>query len=280
MRLTRNVTKEVLPTRARSLPALAVTATVGLAVAFGSLSTGQASPAASPPANAQAQPGRCHQPGPYQLPHGGERVDLDPADFSHRITNPYWPMRPGTTWTFREGRGAGEQRVRLTVLDRTRLVRGIKARIIHDVVRVKGEIIENTFDWYAQDSGGSVWYLGEFSREYENGVPVSTEGSWEYGVDGAQAGVVVPARLRPGCRYRQEFLAGEAEDYAAILSIREDLHLPVGRFADVLTTGDYVGLEPGVVEHKFFARGVGPVLSLHVSPTGGREILVAHSPAG
>ena len=69
-------------------------------------------------------------------------------------------------------------------------------------------------------------------------------------------------------------------DYAAILSIREDLHLPVGRFADVLTTGDYVGLEPGVVEHKFFARGVGPVLSLHVSPTGGREILVAHSPAG
>ena len=260
----------------RAMAALAVTATIGIALAVGGLSySGQAAP--SDPA--QERPDRCHQPGPYQLPHGGEEVDLDPGDFSHRITNEYWPMRPGTTWRLREGSKANGQTVKLTVLERTRMVRGIRARIIHDVVRQDGEIVENTFDWYAQDSGGSVWYLGEFSREYEDGVPVSTEGSWEYGVGGAQAGVVVPAVPKPGCTYRQEFLAGEAEDYASILSIREDLDLRVGEFPDVLSTGDYVGLEPGVVEHKFFARGVGPVLSQHISPSGGREVLVAHSPA-
>ena len=275
MRLNRHATKRILDVRPLSM--LVVTAAAGLAVAVGGLPNGQASPAStSPDTTNPTAGGRCHQPGPYQLPHGSEHVDLDPANMSHRITNPYWPMRPGTTWNFRDRSGSSVETVRLTVLERTRTVNGIKARVLHDVVREDGEIIENTFDWYAQDTGGSVWYLGEFTREYENGVPVNTDGSWEYGVDGAEAGVVVPAKPKPGCQYRQEFLEGEAEDYAAILSVREDVHLPVGKFSDVLSTGDYVGLEPGVVEHKFFARGVGPVLSLHVSPTGGREVLVSH----
>lgn len=220
------------------------------------------------------QVARCRLAGPYELPLGADRVDLDPSDFTHRITNEYWPMRPGTTWTLREHDGGVTQRVRLTVLERTRNVNGIEARVVHDVVREEGLIIENTFDWYAQDSGGSVWYLGEFTREYENGVPVNTEGSWEYGVDGAQAGILIPADPKVGCTYRQEYLEGVAEDYAAVLSSDEDVQVPVGRFRDVLTTGDYVGLDPWVSEHKFFARDVGPVLVVGVSPSGSREVLV------
>jgi hypothetical protein len=259
-------TKEPAMTRTRVVCSLAVAA-AGLAL------LGGGPPGTS--AQEREHADRCHQPGPYQLPHGGEPVDLDPADLSHRITNRYWPMRPGTTWVYRETEGADVNRVTVTVLDRTRMVRGIRARVVHDVVRRDGRVVEDTYDWYAQDSGGSVWYLGESTREYADGEPASTEGSWEYGVDGAQAGIVVPARPRPGCRYRQEHLAGEAEDRAAVLSVREDLRLSVGRFADVLSTGDYAGLEPGVVEHKFLAPGTGPVLELSVSPGAGRAVLVA-----
>lgn len=258
-------------------PRLALAAAVaaaGLAPAVHVLTAGTADSRAGQSAS------RCRQPGPYELPHGGQRVDLDPADFSHRITNRYWPMRPGTRWIYRETEGPDVQRVTVTVLRRTRTVRGIEARVVHDVVRADGEIAENTFDWYAQDTGGSVWYLGEHTREYDDGRPVSSEGSWEYGVAGAQAGVIVPARPRPGCRYRQEYLRGVAEDHGAVLSVREDVRLRIGRFADVLSTGDYSRLEPGVVEHKFLARGVGPVLEQSISPHGGRDVLLTTRQVG
>ena len=217
---------------------------------------------------------RCRLPGPYELPHGRQRVDLDPADFTARITNRYWPMRPGTTWTYRETGGQSTMRVRVTVTDRTREVRGIRARVVHDVVRESGELVENTFDWYAQDSGGSLWYLGERTREFENGQVVSREGSWEYGVDGAQAGILIPADPRPGCRYRQEQSAGEAEDRGSILSTRAAVTVPVGSYQDVLTTADTTPLEPGLLEHKFYAPGVGPLLAVGISPRAAREVLV------
>ncbi len=261
-------------TRRRTMSVLAATAL--LASLGGAAWSGSGSVPAASAADGRVQPG-CRLPGPYELPHGAQRIDLDPADFSSRITNPYWPMRPGTTWKLRESDGRSRQVVRLRVLERTREVRGIEARVVHDVVRERGEIIENTFDWYAQDSGGSIWYLGEFTREYEDGVPVNTEGSWEYGVDGAQAGVIIPADPRPGCRYRQEHDEGEAEDRGAILATREDVQVPAGRFRNVLTTGDYVGTEPWVAEHKFFARQVGPVLVAGVSPRASREVLVESS---
>jgi hypothetical protein len=147
------------------------------------------------------------------LPAGSEPVTLDPADFTTEITNPYWPMAPGDRWVYREtdGRG-GEQQVVVTVTDRTRTIAGIEARVVHDVVSEEGELVEDTFDWYAQDAGGNVWYLGEHTREFEKGKVTTTAGSWEHGVDGAQAGIAVPAAPRAGLEYRQEYYAGEAED--------------------------------------------------------------------
>ena len=148
------------------------------------------------------------------IPKGNERVRLDPAGFTTQITNPWWPMKPGSRWVYRETDPEGSmQRVVVTVLARTKLVaNGVTARVVRDVATEDGETVEATDDYYAQDRCGNVWYLGEATTEYRNGKPVSTKGSFEAGVDGAQAGVILPARPRPGMRYRQEYLAGEAED--------------------------------------------------------------------
>jgi hypothetical protein len=202
---------------------------------------------------------------------------LDPARFTTRIDNPYWPMSPGTRWVYRETNlDGGTQRVVVTVTHRTRRIAGIRARVVRDTVTEKGRRVEDTFDWYAQDRKGNVWYLGEATTEYENGEPVSTAGSWEAGVDGARAGIAMPARPRPGMQYRQEHAPGIAEDAARVLSRDEQAQVPLGHFTHALLTKDYSALEPDVLEYKLYAKGVGPVLVLGVSGGGGREELVRH----
>jgi hypothetical protein len=212
----------------------------------------------------------CNDP----LPQGSEPVTLDPADFVPRIDNPYWPMAPGTRWVSREFDFEGSQRVTVTVLERTRGIEGIEATVVHDVVSEHGDLVENTFDWYAQDVCGNVWYLGENTKEYENGEVVSTAGSWEHGVDGAMAGVIVPGDPQVGLTYRQEYYAGEAEDAAQIMSLDEQAQVPFGHFRNVLLTKDYTPIEPKVLEYKLYARGVGPVLVLGVSGGSDREELL------
>jgi hypothetical protein len=212
------------------------------------------------------------------IPRGKESVRLDPAGFTTRIDNPWWPMRPGSRWISRQTAPDGtRQRVVVTVTRKTRLIaNGITARVVHDVVTEDGEPVEVTRDWYAQDRCGNVWYLGEATAEYENGKVVSREGSWEAGVDGAQAGVIVPARPRVGMTYRQEHYAGHAEDRAAVLSLGEQVEVPYGFFrkGTVLMTREWNLLEPRVLEHKFYARGIGPVLAIGISGGADREELV------
>ena len=214
--------------------------------------------------------------GDASLPQGSESVDLDPADFTTEIDNPYWPMRPGSRWVYRESDGRGAvQRVVLTVTGQTkRIANGVEARVLHDVVSQGGAPVEITDDWYAQDSDGNVWYLGESTAEYENGKVVSRAGSWEAGVDGAQPGIAMPADPQDGMAYRQEYYAGEAEDRAEVLSVEEQAEVPFGHFTGVVMTKDLVPLEPKVLEHKFYARGVGPVLALDISGASGREELI------
>jgi hypothetical protein len=213
---------------------------------------------------------------PVALPQGSEPVTLDPADFVDRIDNPYWPMAPGTTWIYREADTRGNaQRVKVTVTDRTRDISGVQATVVHDKVTEHGELIENTFDWYAQDVCGNVWYLGENTKEYENGEVVTTAGSWEHGVDGALAGVVVPSDAQVGMTYRQEYYAGEAEDAAEILSLDEQAQVPFGHFDDVLLTKDFTPLHPRILEYKLYAPGIGPVLVMGVSGGSDREELLS-----
>jgi hypothetical protein len=212
------------------------------------------------------------------LPQSSETVELDPAEFTTEIDNPYWPMRPGARWIYRELDAEGnEQRVEVTVLRRTkRIANGIEARVVHDEVTEDGEPVEVTDDWYAQDARGNIWYLGEQTTEYENGVPASTKGSFEAGVDGAQAGIVVPAEPKVGLTYRQEYAAGEAEDRAEILGVDEQAEVPFGHFEHVVLTRELNPLEPMLVELKFYARGVGPVLAVAVSGSSDREELVRY----
>jgi hypothetical protein len=207
------------------------------------------------------------------LPVGSEPVKLDPAHFTTEIDNPYWPMRPGSRWVYCEG----AQRVVVTVTARTERILGIDAVVVHDVVTENGELVEDTYDWYAQDDDGNIWYLGEATKEFENGQVVSTEGSWQAGVDGAQPGILVPGDPEPGMKYRQEYLEGEAEDAGEILALDARVRVPFGAFEDVLQTKDTTPLEPRLVEHKFYAKGVGPVLAKTVSGGSGREELVAFS---
>lgn len=212
------------------------------------------------------------------LPQGSEHVELDPAEFTTEIDNEWWPMSVGSRWVYREAEGGGpDARVVVTVTPRTReIANGVEARVVHDVVSVGGEPVEVTDDWYAQDADGNVWYLGEDTAEYENGRKVSTEGSFEAGVGGAEAGVIMPADPVPGQSYRQEYLEGEAEDRGEIVTVGEEMvGTPAGSWDDVLMTRDLVPTEPGVQELKFYARGVGPVLSLHTDSPG-REELVSY----
>jgi hypothetical protein len=255
--------------------AVGAIAVCGLALAGGACG-GEDSPAARDAASAQAAVTR-------GLPQGSEPSRLDPADFSTTIDNPYWPMRPGARWVYRETDTRGtRQKVVVTVTDRTKVIaNGIEARVIRDVVTENGRPVEITDDWYAQDSRGNVWYLGEATAEYENGKVANRGGSFEAGVDGAQPGIAMPADPEPGLAYRQEHLAGEAEDRAAVVTVgQEQVEVPFGHFTGVLMTRDLVPLEPKVQELKFYARDVGPVLSVHTDGAGGRAELVSYTPGG
>lgn len=214
--------------------------------------------------------------GSSALPQGDQTVELDPAEFTAEIDHPYWPMTPGTQWEYRELDGSGEElRVVVTATTETReIANGVVARVVRDTVYSGDEIVEDTFDWYAQHDDGTVWYLGEDTAEFEDGEIATTEGSFEAGVDGAQAGVLLPGDPEPGQSYRQEYLAGEAEDVGEVLRVGERAEAPYGAFDDVLVTRDTNALEPEVVEYKFYARDVGPLLALDVAGGGGREELV------
>jgi hypothetical protein len=215
-----------------------------------------------------------------ELPQGSEPVKLDPAEFTTEIDNRYWPMKPGSRWVYREFDSEGtEQRVVVTVTDKTkRIANGVEARVVRDVVTENGVPVEVTDDWYAQDSTGNIWYLGEATTEYENGKSTSTAGSFEAGVDGAEPGIILPADPQPGMTYRQEYYKGVAVDEGEIVRVGVQAEVPAGHYTDVLMTQDTNPLEPKVLEFKFFAPDVGPVLAVGVSGGSDREELLRYTP--
>jgi hypothetical protein len=211
------------------------------------------------------------------LPQGTKPVQLDPADFTTNIDNPYWPMRPGSHWVYREVENGETQRVDVTVTNQTKTLAGIEARVVHDRVSRNGETLEDTYDWYAQDSAGNLWYLGEDTAEYENGKLKTKEGTWAAGVDGAEPGVVVPAQPKQGMTYREEYYAGHAEDGAEVLGVNSQVQVPFGRFKNALLTRNFSTIEPTVEEMKLYAKGVGPVMELLISGGSGRTELLSYT---
>ena len=202
---------------------------------------------------------------------------IEPGEFTTDVDNPYLPLTVGTRWVYEatDDEGATE-RIVVEVTNRTKRVMGVDCLVVRDTVTVDGEVFEDTFDWFAQDADGNVWYFGEETREFEDGE-VSSAGSWEAGMDGAQPGIVMKARPRVGDDYRQEFYEGEAEDRAKVLALDEQVSVPFGSFDGVLKTEDVNPLEPGVVEQKFYARGVGLVQEEEVRGGSGRTELIEMS---
>jgi hypothetical protein len=195
----------------------------------------------------------------------------NPARFSTTIDNPYLPFVPGTTMVYRERGEDGRGREVVRVTHRTKTVQGVETVVVRDRAYSGGDLVEDTRDWYAQDRQGNVWYFGENTKEYEDGKVVSTEGSWKAGVDGARAGIVMEANPKVGDTYSQEDAPGVAEDMATVLSLDASRTVPYGNFDNLLKTRDFSPLEPSVVEHKFYAVGIGSVLEKSVK--GPRERL-------
>jgi hypothetical protein len=210
------------------------------------------------------------------LPIGADHTNLDPADFSADVTNPFWPMKPGTRWTYRNVEdGQPPQDIEVVVTTATKkLANGVTARAVRDTARVKGQITEDTVDWYAQDTNGNVWYMGENTAEFKNGKIDTREGSWEAGKDGAMPGIMLPARPQDGQKYRQEYKKGEAEDNGEVIATNDLVEVKAGRYKDALVTMDTSSVETTAVEYKFYAPGVGPLLALDVSGGAAREELV------
>jgi hypothetical protein len=199
---------------------------------------------------------------------------IDPEDFVEDVTNPFFPLVPGTTKVFLSDTDEGLERIETTVTYQREEVLGVSCVVVHDVAFLDGEVIEDTLDYYAQDVHGTVWYFGELSMSFEDGRLASLDGSWRSGEDGARPGIIMEAAPAPGDAYRQELLANEAEDAATVTGLGRHVVVPYGAFDGCLETLDFTPIEPDLMEAKFYAPSVGVVLE--VDPESGeRTELVA-----
>lgn len=184
---------------------------------------------------------------------------IEPANFTHDVTNLYFPLKPGSVLIYEGSRDDKPRRDEMTVTHETKLIMGVRCVVVRDFAMSDTALVEKTADWYAQDKDGNVWYFGEDTAEYENGAVISTAGTWMAGVDGALPGIVMKAVPRVGEGYRQEYLPGVAEDYAKVVEIGAKAEGPTGAYADVVVTEDIDLLDKTKFEHKSYAPNVGMV---------------------
>jgi hypothetical protein len=196
----------------------------------------------------------------------------NPANFSARVTNPWFPLIPGTTDVYRGVKDGKAARDVLTVTDSTARIEGVPVVVVHDRLYLSGRLGERTTDWYTQDRRGNVWYFGESTAELDrNGRVTSTAGTWRAGRNGAKPGIYMPGHPRVGQSGRQEFSKGQAEDHFRVLSFRASVQVPYTSSRKALLTKEWTPLEPGTLDHKFYLRGVGTVLEQTIK--GGDERL-------
>jgi hypothetical protein len=182
---------------------------------------------------------------------------LNAAGFVDVIDNPFMPLTPGATWVYKGFKEGAVLKQRTVVQGYTKTIRGVTCTVVLDRGYEDGELVERTHDFFAQDDKGNVWYFGEKSREIENGVIVSFEGSWEHGVDGAKAGIIMEADPQVGDVYFQENAPDVAEDQAEVLTLHAHAKTPFAAFKNCLETREFTALEPDLAETKFYARGIG-----------------------
>lgn len=189
---------------------------------------------------------------------GGYDPHIDPANFVAAVDNPYFPLVPGTTFKLLEKQGRRVSENTIAVTFDTKVITGVTCTVVRDQVMENGVMKEDTYDWYAQDKEGNVWYFGEDTKEVHDHGRLSTEGSWQAGVNGAQPGIMMPGHPAPGKPYRQEYGKGVAEDMGQIVAVNDSVSVPYGRFTDCVRTREWSLLEAGT-ERKWYARGIGIV---------------------
>jgi hypothetical protein len=196
---------------------------------------------------------------------------VDPTQIGGTVSpNPYFPLVAGTTRMY----SGGGQTITVSVTGLTKVIVGVACVVVRDIVEENGQVIEDTEDWFAQDVDGNVWYFGEIAQEFTNGELVSLQGSWKAGVDGAKPGIIMKASPQVGDAYRQEFALGRAEDLAQVLSLTGSATVPAASCnGNCVATRDFTPLDPGVVENKYYAPGIGLILEVNLE-TGTRVELV------
>jgi hypothetical protein len=199
---------------------------------------------------------------------------LEPSDYTTTIDNPLYPLPVGGVWKYE----AADELITVTVLEETyKTASGVEVLVVHDQAKnKKGEVIEDTRDYFAQDLEGNVWYFGEDTAEFVNGKKANTRGSWEAGKDGALPGIVMYAKTpEVGTQYKQEYYRCEAEDMGEILAVGETVKVAAGEYHDCIRTHDYSPLEPAANEQKMYCPGIGLALTYELPPgetTGGEPV--------
>jgi hypothetical protein len=202
--------------------------------------------------------------------------NINRADFVRAVDNPWFPLRPGSVYRYRGVKDGKPSTDVLKVTHRTKTILGVTTTAVSDRLYERGKLEEVTTDWYAQDRQGNVWYFGEDTKELDShGHVKSTEGSWQAGVDGAEQGVYMRARPRVGQRGRQEYYKGHAEDHFQVIRVHASVKVPYRSFRNALETKEWTPLEPGVIDTKYYVRGVGTVLEQTVKGGNERNVLVS-----
>ena len=202
----------------------------------------------------------------------------NPRSFVHAVDNPWFPLRAGASFSYRGVKDGKPSRDVVHVTGLTKLIQGVPCTAVSDRLYVDGRLAERTTDWYAQDRAGTVWYFGENTAELDaKGRVTSTEGTWQAGRDGAEAGVFMPRHPKVGQQFRQEYLRGQAEDHFQVLSLSASVTTPAVSSKRALLTKEWTPLEPGVLDHKYYIRGVGLVDERTVKGGDERNTLVSRS---
>lgn len=207
---------------------------------------------------------------------GGPPTMPPPSSFSAHVDNPWFPLLRGTRWIYTGVKDGKRTRDVVIVTHQTKTIEGAPCVAVHDRLYMRGRLEERTTDWYSQDSRGNVWYFGEDTAELDaHGRVTSTEGTWKAGVSGAKPGIYIPGRPRLGQTGLQEFLKGHAEDHFKIIG-RFGAVVPPGK-ANALLTKEWTPLEPKVIDHKMYVRGIGTVLEQSQRGPNERNELIAVS---
>lgn len=238
-------------TRRHFTPIVTAAALLGVTALAGCGSNGDGKPTASGPQ------GTVDVPKTARPADTSYNPSIDPAQFTDKISNPYYTLTPGMVRVTKGTKDGVPQTHTTTVTRDTKLIAGVLTLVVKDIVTTNGALVEKVSDWYAQDKKGNVWYFGEATADYEKGVVTTTKGSWETGVDGAKPGIVMPANPKPGPAFYSEFRPGVAEDKAKVLRTDDTLKIPYGSFKNVVVIRDSNPLDPQLVSHKYYVKGTG-----------------------